>query len=55
MPLPEGRKPLTDADMISLLHSIAGMVQQRDQRMEQDLRETANRLSELVSKVNNNE
>jgi len=47
MPLLEGRRPFTDQDMIALLHSIAGMFQQRDQRMEQDLRETANRLNEL--------
>ncbi len=47
MPLPEGRKPLTDADMVILLHEMARSFGDRDARMEQDLRQTANRLAEL--------
>lgn len=48
MPLPEGRKPLTDKDMIILLHDIARQFGDRDKRMEDDLRQTADRFSELA-------
>lgn len=51
MSLPPGRKPLTDKDMIILLHDIARQFGQRDQRMHDDLRQTADRLDELVSKA----
>jgi hypothetical protein len=47
MPLPEGRKPLSDRDMIELLQNMARSFGSRDTRMEQDLRETANRLKQL--------
>ena len=45
--LPEGRKALTDGDMIILLHDMARSFGDRDKRMEEDLRQTADRLSEL--------
>ena len=48
MPLPEGRKPLTDEDMIILLNNMARSFGTRDERMEEDLRQTADRFSELV-------
>ena len=47
MPLPEGRKPLTDGDMITLLHDMARSFGDRDARMEAELRQTADRLAEL--------
>jgi len=47
MALPPGRKPLTDADMVKLLHDMARSFGDRDVRMEQDLRQTADRLAEL--------
>ena len=46
--LPEGRKPLTDSDMIILLHDMARSFGERDKRMESELRETADRFSELA-------
>jgi len=48
MPLPEGRKALTDQDMIILLNNMARSFGTRDERMEEDLRQTANRFSELA-------
>jgi hypothetical protein len=47
MALPPGRKPLTDADMIALLQNMARSFGSRDARMEQDIRETADRLKQL--------
>ena len=47
MPLPEGRKPLTDGDMITLLHDMARSFGGRDERMQSELRQTADRLAEL--------
>ena len=44
MPLPEGRTPLTDADMVILLHDVA-----RDNAtMSEELRQAADRFSELA-------
>ena len=47
MPLPEGRKALTDGDMITLLHNMAISLADRDKTLSTDLRSTADRLSEL--------
>ena len=46
--LPEGRKALTDSDMIILLHDIARAFGDRDKVMESELRQTADRFSELA-------
>lgn len=54
MPLPEGRTPLTDADMVILLHDMARSFGTRDERMEEDLRQTADRFSELAKKAKEN-
>jgi hypothetical protein len=48
MPLPEGRKPLTDGDMIILLHNIARSFGERDKLMESEMRQVADRFSELA-------
>jgi len=53
MPLPEGRKPLTDEDMVILLHNMARTLEQRDPTHGAELRQTADRFSELA-KANNN-
>ena len=45
--LPEGREPLTDGDMIMLLHNMAISLSTRDETLSADLRSTADRLSEL--------
>ena len=45
--LPEGRKPLTDGDMIALLHNMAISLTERDKTLSADLRSTADRLAEL--------
>lgn len=47
MALPPGRKPLTDADMISLLQDMARGVSSRDKTLEADLQQTADRFAEL--------
>lgn len=47
MPLPEGRKPLTDGDMVTLLHNMAANLSKRDETLSTDLRSTADRLAEL--------
>lgn len=47
MPLPEGRKALTDGDMITLLHNMAISLSKRDETLSTDLRSTADRLAEL--------
>ena len=46
--LPEGRKPLTDGDMVILLHNMARAFGDRDKVMESELRQTADRFSELA-------
>lgn len=51
MPLPEGRTPLTDDDMIILLHSMAANLADRDAVVSNELRQTADRLSELSKKA----
>lgn len=48
MPLPEGRQPLTDQDMVLLLHNMAKSLEQRDPSYGSDLRQTADRFSELA-------
>ena len=48
MPLPEGRKPLTDADMVVLLHNMARDLEQRDPSYGSEMRQTADRFSELA-------
>ena len=45
--LPEGRKALTDGDMIILLHNMARDLENRDPNYGADLRQTADRLAEL--------
>lgn len=45
--LPEGRVPLTDEDMVILLHNMARSFGDRDKVMESELRQTADRLAEL--------
>ena len=45
--LPEGREPLTDGDMVVLLHNMAVNLSGRDETLSADLRSTADRLSEL--------
>ena len=47
MGLPEGRTPLTDGDMVILLHNMARAFGDRDKVMESELRQTADRLAEL--------
>jgi len=47
MTLPEGRKPLTDQDMVILLHNIAREIGYSNKEMELELRQTADRFSEL--------
>ena len=47
MPLPEGRKALTDQDMVILLHNIARDLEQRDPIYGSEMRQTADRFSEL--------
>lgn len=47
MPLPEGREPLTDQDMIVLLHDLARSFQIKDKALSKDLREIGDRLSDL--------
>ena len=47
MPLPEGRRALTDKDMVILLHDMARSLGDRDKVMESELRQTADRLAEL--------
>ena len=48
MTLPEGRKPLTDGDMVILLHNIARDLEQRDPNYGSEVRQTADRFSELA-------
>ena len=48
MPLPEGRKPLTDSDMVILLHDIARAFERDKSPVGLELRQTADRFSELA-------
>ena len=48
MALPPGRKALTDSDMVILLHNVARVMGEADQNYESELRQTADRFSELV-------
>ena len=49
MPLPEGRKALTDGDMVILLHNMARDAEKaKNEYLGSELRETADRFSELV-------
>lgn len=47
MPLPEGRKALTDEDMVVLLHNVARQMGYADSLAEGELRQVADRFSEL--------
>jgi hypothetical protein len=48
MPLPEGRKPITDEDMIVLLHDIARSFEfSKQEELGKDMRQVADRFSEL--------
>jgi len=49
--LPEGRKSLTDQDMVILLHNMARNLEQRDNVLGDELRQTADRLNELTKKA----
>lgn len=46
--LPEGRKALTDGDMVILLHNMVRDLEQRDPSYGTELRQTADRFSELA-------
>ena len=48
MPLPEGRKALTDQDMVILLHNMARDLENRDPTYGSEVRQTADRFSELA-------
>jgi hypothetical protein len=48
MPLPEGRKPLSDKDMINLLRNMAAGLGNRDDVLQDELHQTADRLNELA-------
>ena len=48
MTLPEGRKALTDGDMVILLHNIARDLESRDPTYGSEVRQTADRFSELA-------
>jgi hypothetical protein len=52
MPLPEGRKALTDDDMVILLHNMARSLEQRDPSYGSEIRQTADRFSELAKAYN---
>ena len=53
MPLPEGRKALTDEDMVILLHNMARSLEQRDPLYGSEIRQTADRFSELTKAAAN--
>jgi hypothetical protein len=48
MPLPEGRKALTDQDMVILLHNVARQIGYADTTAESEMRQVADRFSELA-------
>ena len=49
--LPEGRKPLTDGDMVILLHNMARDLAGKDEILSTHFRQTADRLSQLADKA----
>ena len=49
MPLPEGRKPLTDADMVVLLHDVARAFARDNSSISEELHQAADRFSELAT------
>ena len=49
--LPEGRKALTDSDMVVLLHNMARDLENRDPTYGAEVRQTADRFSELAKAV----
>ena len=51
MGLPEGRKALTDQDMIDLLYNMSRSLEKRDEVLGTELRETADRLDQLSKKA----
>ena len=53
MPLPEGRKALTDEDMVILLHNMARQIGYADTTAESEMRQVADRFSQLA-KANKN-
>lgn len=54
MPLPEGRRALTDEDMVILLHNMARDAEKaKNKYLGSELRETADRFNELA-KANKN-
>ncbi len=53
MPLPEGRRALTDADMVILLHNMARDLEKRDPLYGSEMRQTADRFSELAKAAEN--
>jgi len=48
MTLPEGRKALTDQDMVILLHNVARQIGNADTVAESEMRQVADRFSELA-------
>jgi len=48
MTLPEGRKALTDQDMVVLLHNVARQIGYADTVAESEMRQVADRFSELT-------
>jgi len=48
MTLPEGRKALTDQDMVVLLHNVARQIGYADTTAESEMRQVADRFSELA-------
>lgn len=50
MPLPEGRQPLSDQDMIVLLYNMSKDLLPRDLILSDELRQTADRLNQLSNK-----
>ena len=48
MTLPEGRKALTDQDMVVLLHNVARQIGYADTTAESEMRQVADRFSELT-------
>lgn len=53
MALPPGRKALTDEDMVILLHNVARQIGYADTTAESEMRQVADRFSELA-KANKN-
>lgn len=52
MPLPEGRKPLSDRDMINLLRNMVKAFDRNEKLVEEadSIRQTADRFEQLVEK-----